>query len=78
MTDKIRINRLSEAMGVEIFGVDLNMLDDATFGLINEAYLEHQMLCIRNQNLDPQSMVDFSERFGEVLPHDNLKFTLDE
>ena len=78
MTDKIRINRLSEAMGVEIFGIDLNTLDDATFGLINEAYLEHQMLCIRNQKLDPQSLVDFSERFGEVLPHDNLKFTLDE
>ena len=78
MTDGFRINRLSNAMGAEILGIDLNALDDATFDLINEAYLEHQMLCIRDQNLDPQSMVDFSERFGEVLPHDNLKFTLNE
>ena len=76
MPDAIEINRLSDAMGAEIIGIDLNRLDDETFDLINDAYLEHQMLCIRNQKLDPGAMVDFSERFGEVLPHDNLKFTL--
>lgn len=76
MTGTIEINRLSDAMGAEILGVDLNVLDDATFELINDAYLEHQMLCIRHQKLDPGAMVEFSERFGEVLPHDNLKFTL--
>lgn len=76
MTGTIEINRLSDTLGAEILGVDLNVLDDATFELINDAYLEHQMLCIRHQKLDPGAMVEFSERFGEVLPHDNLKFTL--
>lgn len=76
MPETIEINRLSDAMGAEILGVDLNRLDDTTFDLINDAYLEHQMLCIRDQTLEPGAMVEFSERFGEVLPHDNLKFTL--
>lgn len=72
----IEINRLSDALGAEIFGIDLNNIDDETFALINEAYLEHQMLCFRNQDLDPGRLVEFSERFGPVEPHDNLKFTL--
>lgn len=63
-------------MGAEIIGIDLNALDDETFAAINDAYLEHQMLCFRDQNLDPGKLVDFSERFGTVEPHDNLKFTL--
>ena len=76
MSAAIQINRLSDALGAEIIGVDLNRLDDATFDLINDAYLEHQMLCFRDQAFDPGAMVEFSERFGDVLPHDNLKFTL--
>ena len=76
VTATVEINPLSAAMGAEIIGVDLNRLDDATFGLINDAYLKYQVLCLRSQKLDPDAMVGFSERFGEVLPHDNLKFTL--
>ena len=76
MTSTIEINRLSDVIGAEIIGIDLNTLDDTTFDAIYDAYLEHQMLCIRNQKLDPDAMVEFSERFGVVLPHDNLKFTL--
>lgn len=72
----LEINRLSDAMGAEILGADLNALDEEMFAAINAAYLEHQMLCIRKQNLDPDKLVAFSERFGPVEPHDNLKFTL--
>jgi taurine dioxygenase len=72
----IQITRLSNTLGAEITGVDLNADDDAAFAEINAAYLEHQVLCIRDQNLDPESLVTFSERFGVVEPHDNLKFTL--
>ena len=74
---KIKTNRLAATFGAEISGINLNNIDEQTFSIINLAYLEHQVLCIRNQDLDPDSMVQFSERFGDVLPHDNLKFTLD-
>ena len=72
----IEIRRLSDALGAEILGAALRRLDDDMFGIINHAYLEHQMLCIRDQDLDPDSLVQFSERFGVVEPHDNLRFTL--
>lgn len=72
------INRLSDALGAEITGIDLNACDDAMFEAINDAYLGHQMLCIRAQNLAPQNLVAFSERFGTVEPHENLRFTLAE
>ena len=75
---KPEINRLSKALGAEITGIDLNACDDAMFEAINDAYLEHQMLCIRAQNLDPENLVTFSERFGTVEPHENLRFTLAE
>jgi taurine dioxygenase len=68
----------SKALGAEITGIDLNACDDAMFEAINDAYLEHQMLCIRAQDLDPQNLVMFSERFGTVEPHENLRFTLAE
>ena len=35
MAQPIKIHRLSETMGAEIIGVDLNDLDDATFDQIN-------------------------------------------
>ncbi len=76
MTSRIKIRPLSGVMGAEITGIDLNLLDDRIFGLINNAYLKHQVLCFRGQKLEPGAMVEFSERFGKVLPHDNLKFTL--
>ena len=46
MTSTIEINRLSDVIGAEIIGIDLNTLDDTTFDAINDAYLEHQMLCV--------------------------------
>tara|TARA_R110002072_G_scaffold67031_6_gene164697 strand:- start:546 stop:1403 length:858 start_codon:yes stop_codon:yes gene_type:complete len=72
----MEIRRLSEAVGAEILGIDLAALDDGMFRAIDKAYLEHQMLCIRGQKLDPDSLVAFSERFGVVKPHDNVKFAL--
>lgn len=69
---------LSDAMGAEITGLDLSVpLNDETFAALNDAFLEHQMLCIRTQTLQPEDLVGFSRRFGEVVPHDNRRFALD-
>jgi taurine dioxygenase len=68
---------LGDAMGAEILGLDLSLsLDDTTFSTINDAFLSYQVLCIRNQKVSPDDLIEFSERFGEVLPHDNRRFTL--
>tara|TARA_R110000868_G_scaffold39376_1_gene137052 strand:- start:10654 stop:11526 length:873 start_codon:yes stop_codon:yes gene_type:complete len=72
----LEIRQLSGALGAEITGADLCNLDDDTFAELNGAYLDHQMLCIRDQRLTPDSLIEFSERFGVVEPHENLKFAL--
>lgn len=76
MSDKIVISRLSQALGAEIFGIDVNNIDDKEFEFIKEAYIRHHMLCFREQTLSARSLVVFSERFGQVLPHDNRAYTL--
>ena len=76
MSDEIIISRLSQTLGAEISGMDVNNVDDKEFDLIKEAYTRHHMLCFREQTLTPRSLVAFSERFGQVLPHDNQAFAL--
>ena len=49
----LEIRQLSGALGAEITGADLCNLDDDTFAELNGAYLDHQMLCIRDQRLTP-------------------------
>ena len=72
----MKIRRLSDALGAEVTGVDLAKLSNSLFTEINAAFLKHQVLCFRRQTLTAIKLIKFSECFGEVLPHDNLKFTL--
>ena len=65
----MKINRLSDALGAEVSGIDVSKIDDATFHAIHEAFLEHLILVFRNQDLDPEPHIAFSERFGEVEVH---------
>jgi taurine dioxygenase len=74
----MQINRLSDALGAEVLGVDLSELDDATFDVIHTAFLEHQLLVFRDQSLDPKSQIAFSARFGPIESRPNRPFTLDD
>ena len=72
----MEVHPLSDALGAEIVGLDLRTLDDAGFTDVHDAFLDRQMLCLRDQHLDPDTLIAFSERFGPVVPHDNRQFTL--
>ena len=52
-------------------GVDLSQpVDDATFEAIHEAFLEHQVICIRGQSaMTPSDQLAFSARWGEISIH---------
>ncbi len=66
-TSKITVRALSEAVGAEISGVDLaNTIDDATFAVIHDAWLEHGVLRFRDQQLGDKEFVAFSRRFGDL------------
>ncbi|MDP6707110.1 MAG: TauD/TfdA family dioxygenase [Alphaproteobacteria bacterium] len=61
---------LSAALGAEVLGLDLNeALDDDCFAAIHRAFLDHQLLIFRDQQLSPGAQVVFARRFGEVQVH---------
>lgn len=65
-------------MAAEVVGLDLSRpLDDASFGRVNAAFLEHQVLCFRGQELPPERQIAFSRRFGRVVVHDNSRYALE-
>jgi taurine dioxygenase len=54
------------ALGAEIRGVGLTAIDDQDFADIHQAWLDHQVLLFRGQNLDDEQLIAFSRRFGEL------------
>ena len=68
-TQQIAVNRVAGALGAEVQGVDLAELNDAAFARIRGAFLEHQVLFFRDQNLSRDQHKDFGQRFGELHIH---------
>jgi taurine dioxygenase len=61
---------LSPNLGAEVRGIDLARdLDEATFGAIYAAFLEHKVLLFDAGDLPPARHVAFARRFGEVQVH---------
>ena len=67
--NRIKIEPLSATIGAEVQGVDLTKLDDATFDQIHEAFLRHQVLFFRDQELTREQHLSFGRRFGELHIH---------
>ena len=65
----MKVNRLSNVLGAEVTGIDVSKIDDAIFYAIHEAFLEHLIIVFRDQDLDPEPHIEFSQRFGEVEVH---------
>jgi len=73
----MQINRLSDALGAEVTGVDVAALDESTFDAIHQAFLDHQVLVFRDQTLTPEAHIAFSTRFGPIESRPDRPFTLD-
>ena len=54
------------ALGAEIRGIDLRTIDDDDFGAIHRAWLDHQVLLVRHQQLSDGDLIAFSRRFGDL------------
>ena len=50
----------------DVDGVDLRALDAGAFAAIHRAWLEHQVLLFRDQELTDEDLVAFSRRFGDL------------
>ncbi|MBK17573.1 MAG: hypothetical protein CMM52_01860 [Rhodospirillaceae bacterium] len=72
----MQIERLSDALGAEVTGIDLTSIDVTTFEDIRAAFLEYQLLVFRDQHLSPDAHIAFSERFGPIETRPDRPFTL--
>lgn len=63
----MELRRLHPVFGAEIIGVDIGKpIDDATFAKIRAAFEEYGLLLLRDQDIDDEKQVAFSERFGPL------------
>jgi len=65
-TPALDVRPTGAALGAEIRGVDLARIDDATFDLLHQAWLDHSVLLLRDQRLSDDDLVRFSRRFGAL------------
>ena len=68
------VRRLSGSIGAEILGIDLaSEPGDNAIGEIRQAWLEHNVIFFRDQDLPPAKFLTFAKRFGEVVEYPFIK-----
>ena len=73
------LSLLSEHTGVEAKGVDLSKpLDVETRLVLNQAFVKHSLLVVRDQTLTATQLRDGVRNFGEIFPQHNTRFALPE
>lgn len=70
----MQINPFINNFGAEITGVDLKDPSHEITERVYQAFLDHQMLVIRQQDLNPLEQVAFTERYGELEWQENVKY----
>lgn len=63
------VTRIADALGAEIDGVDLSVLDETSFREIERLLAEHEVLFFRDQDLSPEAHRAFASRFGPLQTH---------
>lgn len=58
--------RADRTFGAEITGVDLRGIIDAGFATLYQAWIDHQVLVLRDQALSDPDLIAFSRRFGDL------------
>ncbi len=56
-------------IGAEITGVDVKTMDDAAFSKIYQAWLDSNVIVVRDQSLQIGDYLRYSLRFGVISPH---------
>lgn len=65
----VQVRKAHPHVGAEVSGVDLRRpLDDQTFAAVRQAFLDHSVLIFRDQDIDDEQQIAFSERFGALEP----------
>ncbi len=73
----MRVNRLSDALGAEITGIDVSDIDDDTLDAVKGALLEHLVVVFRDQKLTPDQHFAFSREIRLKKRNIDLDFRSD-
>jgi taurine dioxygenase len=65
----IRVRPIAGALGAEVDGIALASLSDNSFDEVRAAFLEHQVLFFRDQNITRDEQKAFARRFGSLHVH---------
>lgn len=68
----MKTRMLSGSIGAEITDVDLANLDGSAFADIHQAFLDHGVIVVRDQDLRPDQMLEFAALWGAVHLHPYL------
>ena len=65
----VQIRLRGSQIGVEVRDVDVKTLDDRSFAPIYQAWIDHNVLVVKDQSLTIPDFLKYSRRFGAVIPH---------
>lgn len=65
----VQIRRMGPQIGVAVSDIDLRTIGDADFATIYQAWLDHNVMVVKDQDLTLRQFLDYSRRFGIVTPH---------
>ena len=69
-SNSIEVRPVAGALGAEVHGVDLGEpLSDEQVDSLRQAFLDHQVIFFRDQELDPDSHKELGRRFGDLNIH---------
>ena len=70
----MKITPFQNRCGAEIVDINLARMTDGEVEAIHQAYLDYQILVVRDQSLTPQQQFEFSARFGPIEQQENNQF----
>lgn len=65
----MEIRLLGEQIGAAITGVDVKTIDGAGFARIYQAWLDYNVIVVRDQVLAPEDLLAYCARFGGLTTH---------
>ena len=67
---QIEVKPLTSALGAEVRGIDLSRpLTNKEMDTVHQAFLDHQVIFFRDQDITPVQHLDFACKFGELDIH---------
>ncbi len=65
----LSVTRLTGALGAEVTGFDMVSASEATIASLKQAWLDHKVLVLRDQDVTTEEHIAFGRRLGELECH---------